>query len=56
MAPARNKFPLRTVLLMVVALLAFGRLWCATHPTSALREAESGAIPVQVLPRDAGTS
>lgn len=27
-----KRYPLRTVLLMIVALAAFGRLWCLTHP------------------------
>ncbi|ATB48503.1 hypothetical protein [Corallococcus macrosporus] len=30
-----RRFPLRTVLLMLVALIAFGRLWCVTHPEEA---------------------
>ncbi len=27
-----RRFPLRTLLLMLAALIAFGRLWCVTHP------------------------
>jgi hypothetical protein len=27
-----RRFPLRTQLLMLVALAAFVRLWCVTHP------------------------
>ncbi|GHG75754.1 hypothetical protein GCM10012319_24250 [Comamonas sp. KCTC 72670] len=30
-----RRFPLRTLLLMLVALLAFGRLWCVTHQDEA---------------------
>ncbi|WP_426752601.1 hypothetical protein [Myxococcus sp. Y35] len=32
-----RRFPLRTLLLMLVALIAFGRLWCVTHPDEASR-------------------
>ncbi|AKF82164.1 hypothetical protein MFUL124B02_26000 [Myxococcus fulvus 124B02] len=50
-----RRFPLRTLLLMLVGLIAFGRLWCVTHPdvTSAApperppaRAAASPAAPV----------
>ncbi|MCE9670433.1 hypothetical protein LY474_21765 [Myxococcus stipitatus] len=30
-----RRFPLRTLLLMLVALIAFGRLWCVTHQAEA---------------------
>ena len=29
-----KRFSNRTILLMLLALAAFGRLWCATHPRS----------------------
>ena len=48
-----RRFPLRTLLLMLVALLAFGRLWCVTHqdeaagprPESHARAPAPGAAP-----------
>ncbi len=38
-------FPLRRILLMVLALVAFGRLWCVTHPAQP-EEAPPGTVPV----------
>lgn len=45
-----RRFPLRTVLLMLVALIAFGRLWCVTHQEGApvprpARMAQAGDAP-----------
>ncbi|WP_342381636.1 hypothetical protein NVS55_18640 [Myxococcus stipitatus] len=47
-----RRYPLRTLLLMLVALIAFGRLWCVTHqderaaaPPSSPRAAAPPAAP-----------
>ncbi|NVI96572.1 hypothetical protein HV824_00335 [Myxococcus sp. AM009] len=45
-----RRFPLRTLLLMLVALIAFGRLWCVTHQEEApgprpARTAQAGDVP-----------
>ncbi|CAM4335625.1 hypothetical protein [Myxococcus xanthus] len=45
-----RRFPLRTLLLMFVALIAFGRLWCVTHQEEAPsprpgRMAQAGNAP-----------
>jgi hypothetical protein len=46
---------LRTLLLLVVLLLAFLRFWCATHPDRLEREREGDVAPIIVpLPEDAG--
>lgn len=48
-----KRFPPRTLLLMVLALAAFARLWCITHPAGG--RAEPRAIRVDVLANpDAG--
>ena len=33
LGPGRRRFPLRTLLLMVLALVAFARFWWITHRT-----------------------
>ncbi|MCP3100844.1 hypothetical protein LZ198_18395 [Myxococcus sp. K15C18031901] len=38
-----RRFPLRTLLLMLVGLIAFGRLWCVTHPAEAPRGGQATA-------------
>nr|WP_256434352.1 hypothetical protein [Myxococcus sp. CA033] len=43
-----RRFPLRTLLLMLVALLAFTRLWCVTH-----QDETAGASPASSPTRDA---
>jgi len=40
-----RRFPLRTLLLMILALAAFVRMWCATHPAS---EPRGKAVDVQL--------
>jgi len=47
------RFPLRTLLLMVLALVAFGRLWWITHrsrPAHPAVTAPRQPIPVRPLP------
>lgn len=39
-----RRFPLRTLLLMILAVAAFVRLWCATHPA---RDPKGKAVEVQ---------
>ncbi|TQF08692.1 hypothetical protein FJV41_48540, partial [Myxococcus llanfairpwllgwyngyllgogerychwyrndrobwllllantysiliogogogochensis] len=43
-----RRFPLRTLLLMLVALLAFTRLWCVTH-----QDETAGASPASSPTPDA---
>jgi hypothetical protein len=42
-----QRFPLRTLLLMILALIAFGWFWCQTHPGS---EPKRRPIDVQIKP------
>jgi hypothetical protein len=44
-----RRFPLRTQLLMLLALAAFVRLWCATHPTH--RASRDDSVPVEITVR-----
>jgi hypothetical protein len=44
----RRRFPLRTLLLMVLALVAFARFWWITHRTPAPRPPR--VIPVRPMP------
>lgn len=39
-----KRFPLRTLLLMILALVAFGRLWCVTHSNQAPRTGLIGVL------------
>ncbi|MFL5320539.1 MAG: hypothetical protein ACJ790_12835 [Myxococcaceae bacterium] len=56
-------FPMRTLLLMVLALVAFGRLWCVTHQASSAANGGAAvpavpAVPsvdVQLVATDGGT-
>ncbi|MBX5480723.1 MAG: hypothetical protein IRZ16_02570 [Myxococcaceae bacterium] len=51
-----KRFPLRTLLLMILALVLFVRLWCTTHPgkEASLR---SGVVDVTLHgPPDAGAA
>ena len=62
MKPQRaNRFSNRTVLLMVLALVVFWRLWCQTHPAEQRRATPDSAplntkvVPIEVMrPGDAG--
>ncbi|HLT28764.1 MAG TPA: hypothetical protein VK013_01890 [Myxococcaceae bacterium] len=46
-----KRYPLRTVILMIVALAAFGRLWCLTHPPGESEQTPtSSADPVRPTP------
>ena len=45
-----TRFPLRTQLLMLLALAAFFRLWCVTHAN----RPRVHVIPVTPLPIDGG--
>jgi hypothetical protein len=50
-----RRFPLRTQLLMLVALAAFIRLWCVTHPAARQPSPESPRpvdVTVQTLHPD----
>ena len=49
LGPGRRRFPLRTLLLMVLALVAFARFWWITHHQSA-RPPPSVAGPQQQHP------
>lgn len=40
-----RRFPLRTLLLMILAVVAFVRMWCATHQAS---EPRGKAVDVQL--------
>lgn len=44
-----NKFPVRTQLLMLVALIAFARLWCVTHPKEPEVQPRE-PLPVELVP------
>lgn len=49
--PHVKRIPNRTLLLMILALAAFGRFWCATHRTiPAERPAPPARGPVEVTP------
>ncbi|HZA52564.1 MAG TPA: hypothetical protein VE549_17590 [Myxococcaceae bacterium] len=45
-----RRFPLRTQLLMLVALAAFVRLWCVTHPTRDRAPEPRAPVDVSVQP------
>jgi hypothetical protein len=48
-----QKFPRRTLLLMVLGLVVFLRMWCATHQRTAPPASgppAQGVTPVQVVP------
>lgn len=42
-----KRFSNRTILLMLLALAAFGRLWCATHPRTPPSTAAMDAGPAR---------
>lgn len=44
-----RRFPLRTLLLMIVALLAFLRLWWVTHANERARQ-QPQHQPVEIMP------
>jgi hypothetical protein len=47
-----RRFPLRTLLLMILALLAFGRLWWLTHRSPPQRPARVILLPPQSPPAE----
>jgi hypothetical protein len=49
-----KRFPLRTQLLMILALAAFARLWCVTHPRPAPAPEQERAVDVLVRPIPGG--
>jgi hypothetical protein len=49
-----KRFPLRTQLLMILALAAFARLWCVTHPRPTPAPAQERAVEVLVRPLPRG--
>ena len=50
-----RRFPLRTQLLMLVALAAFVRLWCVTHPARPAAPQSSVPVDVTVQPIPLGS-
>ena len=49
---AVRRFPLRTLLLMILALVAFARMWWLTHHFGSPRAVDPRPLTVDVLPRE----